>query len=110
LIGGVARRRLIDLNRLSVLISGAIIGTIVAMPVSGILAETAIGWKLIFYSISGILFVTAAIWYLAAANSPGDHPLMGGDERKYIEKGLNSGGPEVRNQARNRTFSELRPD
>ncbi|XP_063364076.1 putative inorganic phosphate cotransporter [Cydia amplana] len=71
---------------------GSMIGTIVAMPVSGILAETAIGWKLIFYSISGLVFVSAAIFYLAAASSPGEHKLMRDEERKYIEKGLNAGG------------------
>ncbi|XP_047991934.1 putative inorganic phosphate cotransporter isoform X2 [Leguminivora glycinivorella] len=76
----------------AVVYGGSMIGTIVAMPVSGILAETAIGWKLIFYSISGLVFVSAAIFYLLAANSPGDHKLMRDEERKYIEKGLNARG------------------
>ncbi|XP_073955797.1 putative inorganic phosphate cotransporter isoform X2 [Choristoneura fumiferana] len=69
---------------------GSMIGTVVAMPVSGILAETAIGWKLIFYSISVLALVTAAVWYLAAASSPEEHRLMGDEEQKYIEKGLKS--------------------
>ncbi|XP_063384115.1 putative inorganic phosphate cotransporter [Cydia fagiglandana] len=76
----------------AIVYGGSMIGTIVGMPVSGILAETAIGWKLIFYSISGLVFVSAAIFYLAAASSPGEHKLMRDEERKYIEKGLNAGG------------------
>lgn len=75
---------------------GTIIGTVVAMPVSGILAETAIGWKLIFYSISGLTLITAAVWYFAAASSPEEHRLMGDEEQKYIEKGLKSANIKVR--------------
>ncbi|KAI8436412.1 hypothetical protein MSG28_010008 [Choristoneura fumiferana] len=74
---------------------GSMIGTVVAMPVSGILAETAIGWKLIFYSISVLALVTAAVWYLAAASSPEEHRLMGDEEQKYIEKGLKSANIKV---------------
>lgn len=64
-------------------------GTIIAMPVSGLLAETTIGWKLIFYSISGLMFLTATIWYWFAASSPEEHPMMTEEEKYYIEMGLN---------------------
>nr|XP_034831919.1 putative inorganic phosphate cotransporter [Maniola hyperantus] len=71
---------------------GSPIGTIIAMPVSGLLAETAMGWKLIFYAVSGIMFVQSVIWIFFAASSPRDHRLMTEEEREYIERGLNTGG------------------
>ncbi|KAJ0176876.1 hypothetical protein K1T71_008055 [Dendrolimus kikuchii] len=80
-----------------VVYSGSTIGTIIAMPVSGLLAETVLGWKLIFYSISALMFATAALWYWFAASSPTEHYLMSEDEKFYIEMGLYSnGGGEVK--------------
>ncbi|KOB52025.1 Sodium-dependent phosphate transporter, partial [Operophtera brumata] len=60
---------------------GSHIGTIISMPVSGVLAETALGWKTIFYSISGLMFLTAALWYWFAASSPAEHRMMSVQER-----------------------------
>ncbi|XP_023940685.1 putative inorganic phosphate cotransporter [Bicyclus anynana] len=71
---------------------GSQLGTIIAMPVSGLLAETALGWKLIFYVVSGIMLVQSIVWLLFAASSPRDHRLMTEEEKEYIEKGLNVGG------------------
>ncbi|CAH2096617.1 unnamed protein product [Euphydryas editha] len=68
---------------------GMEIGIIVAMPLSGVLAETKMGWKLIYYVISGILTVTTCIWVFLGANSPGDHRLITKEEKVYIESGLN---------------------
>ncbi|XP_013134079.1 PREDICTED: putative inorganic phosphate cotransporter [Papilio polytes] len=56
-----------------IIYGGSQLGTIIAMPLSGLLAETAIGWKLIFYSISGLMEV----------------------ERQYIERGLHTSGGKV---------------
>lgn len=77
------------------------------MPVSGILAETAIGWKLIFYSISGLTLITAAVWYFAAASSPEEHRLMGNEEQKYIEKGLKSANIKVRNKCMEEKYNGI---
>lgn len=70
-------------------------GTIIAMPLSGYLAETALGWKMIFYVISGIMFLISAIWYWFSASSPFEHSMMSEEEREYIDMGLNSGEPRV---------------
>ncbi|CAH2981075.1 unnamed protein product [Chilo suppressalis] len=67
-------------------------GTIIAMPLCGYLAETSMGWKLIFYVISGILLVDLAIWHFFGANCPREHRWISGEERKYIEAGLNVSG------------------
>ncbi|RVE43975.1 hypothetical protein evm_011378 [Chilo suppressalis] len=69
-------------------------GTIIAMPLCGYLAETSMGWKLIFYVISGILLVDLAIWHFFGANCPREHRWISGEERKYIEAGLNVSGSE----------------
>ncbi|XP_046965521.1 putative inorganic phosphate cotransporter isoform X2 [Vanessa cardui] len=74
---------------------GTQMGIIIAMPVSGVLAETQMGWKLIFYTVSCIMFVTAAIWAFFSANSPRDHRLMTNEEREYIERGLNVANSKV---------------
>ncbi|CAG5058467.1 unnamed protein product [Parnassius apollo] len=74
---------------------GTQIGTIIAMPLSGLLAETAIGWKLIFYSISGLMFTMSAVWYFFSASTPREHRLMTEAEKEYIERGLNTSGGKV---------------
>ncbi|XP_045447853.1 putative inorganic phosphate cotransporter [Melitaea cinxia] len=64
-------------------------GNMISMPLSGFLADTKMGWKLIFYVIAGILFATAAVWTFFSANSPGEHRFITNEEKEYIEKGLN---------------------
>ncbi|XP_059058445.1 putative inorganic phosphate cotransporter [Achroia grisella] len=68
---------------------GVQIGTILSMPLSGLLAETAMGWKAIFYSMSGLLFATAILWYFCTASSPKEHKFISKEERMYIESRLN---------------------
>ncbi|XP_075977493.1 putative inorganic phosphate cotransporter [Anticarsia gemmatalis] len=80
-----------------VVYSGPQIGTIIAMPLSGYLAETYLGWKMIFYVISAIMFLTAAMWYWFSASSPGQHSMMTEEEMTYIEMGLNSAQPQGNN-------------
>lgn len=60
------------------------------MPLSGLLARTALGWKMIFYVTSAIMFLTAALWYWFSASSPGEHSMMTEAEKNYIEVGLNT--------------------
>ena len=69
---------------------GAQLGLVIAMPVSGILADTKLGWKLIFYSVSSIMMISTALWIFFSANSPKEHRLITETEREYIERGLNS--------------------
>ncbi|KAL4708184.1 hypothetical protein ACJJTC_005326 [Scirpophaga incertulas] len=75
---------------------GMQIGTITAMPLSGILAETAMGWKSIFYAVSGILLANLLIWYCLGASSPKEHRLISPAEKKYIEAGLNLSNEQKR--------------
>ncbi|KAL0839187.1 hypothetical protein ABMA28_017155 [Loxostege sticticalis] len=84
-----------EMTSYSGIVSGGVqLGTIIAMPVSGVLAETELGWKVIFYTMSGLLFFNAAIWYWFSASSPGEHRMISKEERQYIENGLNSTGSQ----------------
>uniref|UniRef100_A0A2A4JRY5 Putative inorganic phosphate cotransporter n=1 Tax=Heliothis virescens TaxID=7102 RepID=A0A2A4JRY5_HELVI len=78
--------------------SGSQVGTIIAMPLSGLLAETVLGWKMIFYVTSAIMFLTAAIWYWFSASSPGEHSMMTEEEKTYIEMGLDTSSENKRRQ------------
>ncbi|CAH1637994.1 unnamed protein product [Spodoptera littoralis] len=79
--------------------SGSQIGTIIAMPLSGYLSETALGWKMIFYVTSAIMFLTAAMWYWFSASSPGEHSMMTEEEKNYIEMGLDTSSESRQRQA-----------
>ncbi|XP_052747665.1 putative inorganic phosphate cotransporter [Galleria mellonella] len=68
---------------------GVQIGTILSMPISGILADTSMGWKSIFYTMSGLQFAVAIIWYFFTASAPREHKFISKEERIYIESRLN---------------------
>lgn len=72
-------------------LSGSTVGTVIGMPLSGILAETALGWKMIFYFTAGLLLVTAFIWFWFSASSPSEHRMISVEEKDYIEIELNAG-------------------
>ncbi|CAG5043015.1 unnamed protein product [Parnassius apollo] len=74
---------------------GTQIGTIIAMPMSGLLADTAVGWKLIFYSMSGLMFTTSAVWYYFSASTPREHRFITETEKEYIERGSNTSDGKV---------------
>ncbi|XP_032517403.2 putative inorganic phosphate cotransporter [Danaus plexippus] len=69
---------------------GTQIGIIIAMPISGLLADTKYGWKSIFYTVSATMLVTAGVWSFFAANMPREHRMMTEQEKHYIERGLNT--------------------
>ncbi|CAG9786472.1 unnamed protein product [Diatraea saccharalis] len=76
-------------NYTGIVYGGIQCGTIIAMPLSGYLAETSLGWKLIFYVTSGILLVNLAIWHFLGASCPRKHRWISEKEKQYIEAGLN---------------------
>lgn len=71
------------------LITGPQLGSIIGMSVSGILAETVLGWKLIFYAMACLMVATAVMWQFLAASTPGEHRWMTPQEKEFIERGLN---------------------
>lgn len=67
--------------------SGAHIGTVIAMPLSGVLAER-LGWPSVFYVFGSAGVVWAFFWFLIVRNSPSEDPNLSEEERNYIQAAL----------------------
>ena len=67
--------------------SGINFGTIIGMPISGLLASN-VNWQSIFYVFGGISCIWIILWIFLVSNSPADHPNISNEERSYIEKSL----------------------
>ncbi|KAG4077120.1 hypothetical protein HA402_016107 [Bradysia odoriphaga] len=80
-------------------LAGNYMGTVVAMPLSGILAVT-LGWESIFYVFGCIGILWFLLWIFIVKRSPQDDPHMTNEERAYIVASL---GHQKRNQPK---FSE----
>nr|XP_032810392.1 sialin-like [Petromyzon marinus] len=66
---------------------GGHFGTVVTMPLSGIIAET-LGWASIFYIFGGMGLLWSFFWYFFAFSSPDSHPRISLAEREYIQTTL----------------------
>lgn len=70
-------------------ISGAPFGTIVAMPITGLISASWVGWPISFYVFGGMGFFWVVIWLIFGSNSPSEHKSITEEERNYIESSLN---------------------
>lgn len=67
--------------------SGSYIGTVVAMPLSGWLAES-FGWASVFY-VTGIMgLIWCVAWYSIVRNRPDDDKHISLEELKYLKESL----------------------
>lgn len=71
--------------------SGMSLGTVIALPFSGILAEK-IGWESVFYVQGGLGSIWCILWILLVFDSPKDHPRIHPAERDLFEKCMENGG------------------
>ncbi|XP_049947632.1 putative inorganic phosphate cotransporter [Schistocerca serialis cubense] len=69
--------------------AGAQLGTIVAMAVSGVLANSAAGWPSIFYTFGGISVLWGILIFFLGADKPSSHKYISKEEQFYIEDCLN---------------------
>jgi MFS transporter, ACS family, glucarate transporter len=46
------------------------------------------GWRLSFWACAGLGFLAGAVWFLAARDTPGEHPRMSSSELAVIQSGL----------------------
>ncbi|XP_034480104.1 putative inorganic phosphate cotransporter [Drosophila innubila] len=78
-----------DRNKLGIVAhSGTACGLLLAMAVSGLIAESPMGWPGIFYVTTGICVVWCILWmFLAADNAPSSR-LITREERDYIERSM----------------------
>ncbi|XP_075168494.1 putative inorganic phosphate cotransporter [Haematobia irritans] len=74
-------------------------GMVLAMALSGVIAESRMGWPGISYVSAGICFVWCLLWMILAANKPGDSKYISEVEKLYIESTNNH---EVNTNAQNR--------
>lgn len=68
--------------------TGGQIGTIIAMPICGALASSAIGWPSIFYIFGALGICWVLLWMFLGADSPGTHRFISKAEQLYIETNL----------------------
>ncbi|XP_065579958.1 putative inorganic phosphate cotransporter isoform X2 [Artemia franciscana] len=70
----------------SFIMAGMQFGTVVALPLSGLLCEVNIdnGWPLVFYifGLSGLIWF--GFWHTKITDSPENHPAISNDEKEYI--------------------------
>ncbi|XP_052741527.1 putative inorganic phosphate cotransporter [Bicyclus anynana] len=70
-------------------IQGAILlGTIISLPISGLLTQSRLSWELVFYSQAMMTLSMAVIWALLTASSPEQHQAIGDTEKEFIRDTL----------------------
>lgn len=64
--------------------AGAQIGTVITMPISGLLCEY-VNWESVFYVFGAIGVLWSVFWFFFVFDSPAKHPRISPQERSYIE-------------------------
>ncbi|XP_031570159.1 vesicular glutamate transporter 1-like [Actinia tenebrosa] len=64
--------------------SGTIVGTIVTMPITGVLSESEGGWPFAFYFIGSFGILWFVVWQICMYETPKDHPCISKEEIDYI--------------------------
>ncbi|XP_067213756.1 putative inorganic phosphate cotransporter isoform X2 [Linepithema humile] len=68
--------------------AGAQFGTVIAMPISGFLAASNVGWPSIFYLFGALSILWSVSFFFLGADSPSNHRSISEEEKEYIEKSL----------------------
>ncbi|KAL5014023.1 hypothetical protein ScPMuIL_008293 [Solemya velum] len=70
--------------------AGAQLGTVVSMPLSGILCDSNFlgGWPSAFYVFGALGCIWFVAWMLIVHDTPADHPRISVEEREYIESSI----------------------
>ncbi|XP_076445676.1 sialin-like [Babylonia areolata] len=68
-------------------LSGSQLGTVFAMPISGVLCEHGFagGWPSVFYVFGALGCAWFVLWMLMVYDSPSQHPRISDSERRFIE-------------------------
>lgn len=77
--------------------SGSFVGTVFAMPVSGLMAEY-LGWASIFYVFGVVGLLWFAVWWYIVTDNPEDDPHISKAELEYIKKSLGNVKRKVRDR------------
>lgn len=70
--------------------AGAQLGTVVSMPISGILCDSDFlgGWPSVFYIFGVLGCLWFVVWMLMVHDTPAKHPTISAEERTYIETSI----------------------
>lgn len=68
--------------------SGAALGTIIGMPITGVIAASWAGWPASFYFFGTLGLFWVITWILLGSNKPSEHKYITEEERSYIETSL----------------------
>lgn len=68
--------------------AGGQFGTVITMPIAGVLATSRIGWPSIFYIFGALAIVWSVAFFFYGADAPADHRGISQEERMFIEESL----------------------
>lgn len=68
--------------------NGSQFGTVITMPISGVLASSSLGWPSIFYAIGVAGIIWSILFYCTGADEPSKHPRICPKEASYINGSL----------------------
>ncbi|XP_044758455.1 putative inorganic phosphate cotransporter isoform X1 [Coccinella septempunctata] len=68
--------------------SGAPFGTIVALPLTGLISASELGWPVSFYLFGIVGMIWTVWWCFAGYDNPSKHPTISEQERYYVESSL----------------------
>lgn len=72
----------------SFVFSGTQFGSLVMLPIAGLLASSAGGWPAIFYVGGAVALIWVLVWSLLGANSPAEHQSISKEEKEFIVNSL----------------------
>ncbi|XP_075233603.1 major facilitator superfamily transporter 9 isoform X1 [Lycorma delicatula] len=73
----------------SLAFSGSFVGTVVVMPVCGLIAKYW-GWAFVFYITGFVALIWCAIWWKLVENDPADDTSISPEELKYIQESMST--------------------
>ncbi|XP_028047518.1 putative inorganic phosphate cotransporter isoform X2 [Monomorium pharaonis] len=68
--------------------AGGQFGTVITMPIAGLLAASSAGWPSIFYLFGALAIVWSVVFFYFGADAPSDHRSISQEEKMYIEESL----------------------
>lgn len=74
----------------TIIFSGSLLGTVIGLPVSGILTEHGFagGWPSVFYVFGACGIFWFILWTAFAHDSPDQHPFISQEEKDYIKQSI----------------------
>lgn len=67
---------------------GGVLGTVVTLPLTGIIIEK-LNWECGFFIPAIFTFFVAILWFIIVSDSPSNHPWISKEEKDFLEKSLN---------------------